>query len=81
MVVPDLDRTRWFTSTRSNNGGNCVEVAFLRGGRVAVRDSKNRYGPSLVFTAGQWAAFVRSVRAGRFDRPVVDRCREPAQGT
>ncbi|MEV8630418.1 DUF397 domain-containing protein [Streptosporangium sp. NPDC051023] len=44
------------------NGGECVEIAHLSGGRVGVRDSKDRSGPALVFTPGEWAAFTRWVR-------------------
>jgi uncharacterized protein DUF397 len=34
----------WRKSSRSENGGNCVE---LRGSLDAVRDSKNRSGATL----------------------------------
>ncbi|MEV7005533.1 DUF397 domain-containing protein [Streptosporangium sp. NPDC051022] len=57
----------WVKSSLSGpNGGNCVEVARLVGGRVGVRDSKNRSGPALVFASGEWAAFVESVKDGHF---------------
>jgi hypothetical protein len=47
--------------------GNCVEVAFLTGGRVAVRDSKDAGdGPALVFTAAEWAAFAAGMADGEF---------------
>ena len=60
----------WRKSTYSNNGGNCVEVACLDDGRVAVRDSKaGSAGPVLLFLAGEWDAFVRGMKAGEFDRP------------
>ena len=55
----DLSRALWHKSTRSNNGGACVEVAANLPGIVAVRDSKDRSGPVLIFAADQWAAFVR----------------------
>jgi hypothetical protein len=59
---------QWRTSTRSGgNGGDCVEVADGLDGVVAVRDSKDRGGPMLVFTSGAWAAFVSGARCGRFD--------------
>ncbi|MHC3464635.1 DUF397 domain-containing protein, partial [Streptomyces flavovirens] len=49
------DSLRWFTSSYSNNGGACVEVAVnlaASRGVVPVRDSKDRGGPVLGVTAG-----------------------------
>ena len=68
MPAHHLDGAVWRKGSRSNgNGGNnCVEVAFLDGG-VAVRDSKNRSGPALVFTPAEWTAFVDSAKDGEFD--------------
>ncbi|MFF1460882.1 DUF397 domain-containing protein [Streptomyces sp. NPDC058330] len=60
---------RWFTSSYSNNGGQCVEVAAdlaASRGVVPVRDSKDRSGPVLGVTAGAFASFVAGVKAGRF---------------
>ncbi|AYN35964.1 hypothetical protein DUI70_5469 [Streptomyces albus] len=61
---------RWFTSSYSSNGGNCVEVATnllaLRG-IVPVRDSKNPAGPVLDFPTDAFASFVTGVKAGKFD--------------
>jgi len=52
-------RAGWRTSTRTNNGTNCVEVDFTTVG-VQIRDSKARgAGPIISFTPTQWAAFVR----------------------
>jgi hypothetical protein len=45
---------------------DCVEVALLDG-QVAVRDSKDRHGPVLLFTSREWRAFVAGVRDGEFD--------------
>jgi hypothetical protein len=53
----------------SNSDGDCVEVALLPGGGVAVRDTKDRSLGAHRFTAQEWAAFVAGVRAGEFDRP------------
>jgi hypothetical protein len=57
----------WFTSSYSNNGGACVEVAgnlVASQGVVPVRDSKDPEGPSLVFGASSWSAFVAGVKSG-----------------
>ena len=62
----DLTGARWRKSSYSSgNGGNCVEVARPEFAAVAVRDSKNPEGPGLVFTAAEWTAFTRRVKAGR----------------
>ncbi|MBB5915055.1 hypothetical protein BJY24_003922 [Nocardia transvalensis] len=60
-MTVDLSTARWFKSSRSASNGQCVEVAFLDGGRVGVRDSKNPDGPALVFTPGEWDAFLAGV--------------------
>jgi hypothetical protein len=65
----DLTNAAWRTSSLSANGGNsCVQVASdLPDRRVAVRDSKDRRGAVLVFTAAEWTAFTSAVRGGEFD--------------
>jgi Domain of unknown function (DUF397) len=65
-MMVDLSTATWRKSTRSSANG-CVEVAFVRG-QVAVRDSKDRGGPVLVFTAHEWASFLSGVLAGEFDQ-------------
>jgi hypothetical protein len=68
MPTHHLNDAAWKKASRSNgNGGNnCVEVAFLDNG-VAVRDSKDRSGPALMFTSAEWTAFVDSAKDGEFD--------------
>jgi Domain of unknown function (DUF397) len=63
----DLSRAAWRKSTRSGTNG-CVEVAFVDS-KVAVRDSKDRGGPVLVFTTHEWDAFIGGVRTGEFELP------------
>lgn len=63
----DLAEASWYKSTRSGpNCDNCVEVAFV-GGAIALRDSKNPTGPALIFTPGEWDAFVEGAKDGEFD--------------
>jgi hypothetical protein len=60
---------RWFKSSYSDNGGDCIEVAanlVASRGVVPVRDSKDPEGPALVFNADAWATFVTDIQAGRF---------------
>ncbi|WP_159920767.1 MULTISPECIES: DUF397 domain-containing protein [Nocardia] len=64
----DLSGAKWFKSSRSGGGKECVEVAHLEGGLVGVRDSKNPTGPALIFTPGQWDAFTSGVAQGAFER-------------
>jgi hypothetical protein len=59
-------KTKWRRSTGGPGFG--VEVAFLDG-VVAVRDSKQIDSPALTFTHAQWAAFVKGVQQGEFERP------------
>ena len=50
------------------NSSTCVEVARNLPGVIAVRDSKDRQGPALLFTAGQWRAFIAAMKASEFSR-------------
>ena len=61
----------WRKSIRSGpTGGNCVEVAFLSAGEVALRNSRHPDGPALVFTRAEWDAFLGGARDGEFGVPV-----------
>jgi hypothetical protein len=53
----------WRKSTYSDgNGGDCVEVSA--NSDVLVRDTADRPGTVLTFTADAWRAFMASVRQG-----------------
>ncbi|MQY17457.1 DUF397 domain-containing protein [Nocardia macrotermitis] len=64
----DLTGAKWFKSSRSNAGKDCVEAVFLDRGLVGVRDSKNPTGPALIFTPSEWDAFTAGVTHGDYDR-------------
>jgi len=52
----------WRASTYSSNGGEtCVETAS-DAGNVLVRDTTNRDGGTLAFSAAAWSTFLGSVR-------------------
>ncbi|MFF3763557.1 DUF397 domain-containing protein [Streptomyces sp. NPDC001922] len=49
---------KWTKSSHSSNDGPaCVEVAAAPDA-VLVRDSKDKNGPRLAFTAQAWTAFI-----------------------
>ncbi|HSR83577.1 MAG TPA: DUF397 domain-containing protein [Streptosporangiaceae bacterium] len=50
-------------------GGNCVEVAFLADGDIAMRNSRYPTGPALVFSRAEWTAFLGGARNGEFGVP------------
>ena len=63
----DLSRANWRKSKASGPySDNCVEVAFVDQA-IAVRDSKHPEGPVLLFTQGEWDAFVDGAKDGEFD--------------
>ncbi|MFE9459146.1 DUF397 domain-containing protein [Streptomyces californicus] len=58
---------RWFTSSYSDNGGQCVEVATNLAaphGIVPVRDSKDTAGPALSMRSAAFSAFVTGIKSG-----------------
>lgn len=58
----------WVKSRRSNADGNCVELALLPGGGVALRNSRDPHGPALIYTRAEVAAFLTGAKDGEFDR-------------
>jgi hypothetical protein len=58
---------RWRKSTVSNPSGNCVELAELDDGEIAVRNSRHPTGPTLIYTRAEISAFILGVRGGEFD--------------
>jgi hypothetical protein len=48
-------------SYSESNGGSCVETAS-GSGVILVRDTTNRDGGTLAFSAGAWAAFTARLK-------------------
>lgn len=69
--MPALDPAGavWRRSSSSGSGGNsgCVEVAFLPGGQVAVRDTEERTLPPHRHSIPAWRDLLAAVRAGGFE--------------
>jgi hypothetical protein len=57
----DNTYTDWRKASYSNGSGQCVETAS-GAGTVAVRDTANRGGETLTFSAQAWERFTASVK-------------------
>jgi hypothetical protein len=56
---PDLSQAIWRKSSYSSSTGqNCVEVAINLPDIIAVRDSKDPGGPTLLMSATAWRRFI-----------------------
>jgi hypothetical protein len=70
IKASDIAGAAWTKSSYSGpTGGNCVEVAFLPAGQVAMRNSRQPDGPALVFTPAEWDAFISGACDGEFGTP------------
>ena len=67
LPAPALGAVTWRKSTASNPSGDCVEVAALAGGAVALRNSREPEGTALIYTPAEIAAFLVGAKAGEFD--------------
>jgi hypothetical protein len=63
----DLSAAPWRKSSYSTAHGNCVEVAPLGDGRIAVRNSKSPDEKVVFFTRAEMDAWIKGVKAGEFD--------------
>ncbi|MFI1968776.1 DUF397 domain-containing protein [Streptomyces cinnamoneus] len=63
---PDLDlaNATWQSSGQGRRGN--VQIAFVEG-YIAMRDRRDPDVPAVIFSPGEWRAFVLSARDGAFD--------------
>ena len=68
MKLTRLERANlvWRKAQLSTNNGACVEVASVVG-KIALRDSKDPYGPILLYTPTEFNAFLDGAKKGEFD--------------
>jgi hypothetical protein len=62
-----LGSVAWRKSRHSNPSGNCVEIAGLPDGAVAIRNSRHPSGAALICARAEISAFRASARDGEFD--------------
>jgi hypothetical protein len=67
MSADELGGVTWRKSQRSNSQGNCVEMAELQDGSVAMRNSRHPHGPALVYTRAEVEAMILGAKDGDFD--------------
>jgi Domain of unknown function (DUF397) len=56
----------WRKSRHSGALGNCVELAPLADGAIAVRHSRQPDGPVLVYSHAELATFLAGAKDGEF---------------
>jgi Domain of unknown function (DUF397) len=66
--IVNLSAADWRKSSHSGPNG-CLEFARVED-HVAVRDSKQKDGPVLVFTLREWEEFLGGAADGQFPLPV-----------
>ncbi|RJQ79790.1 DUF397 domain-containing protein [Pseudonocardiaceae bacterium YIM PH 21723] len=57
----------WRKSRYSGKIGNCVEVAKMDSGEIAMRNSRFPEGSVVVYTRDEMAAFLAGAKDGEFD--------------
>ncbi|MFE6774573.1 DUF397 domain-containing protein [Streptomyces sp. NPDC057702] len=64
----EIKGVTWLKAQASVGMGECVEMAGLPGGEVAVRNSRHPEGPALIFTRAELRAFLDGAKGSEFDQ-------------
>jgi hypothetical protein len=67
MLAAELGDVCWQKSWHSNPNGECVELAALSTGEIAMRNSRFPSGPILLYTQAEITAFLAGAKDGAFD--------------
>jgi hypothetical protein len=67
MPAGDLTTARWQKSPASSPQGNCVELAGLSDGQIAMRNSRHPDGPALIFTKDEIKDLIDTLKSGTLD--------------
>ncbi|MFD5111648.1 DUF397 domain-containing protein [Streptomyces sp. NPDC058391] len=70
VTASEIPGAAWMKSSASSADRNCVEMARLSGGDVAVRNSRFPAGPALVFSHSEMAAFLVGAKGAEFDQMI-----------
>jgi hypothetical protein len=71
VAADSIADAQWVKASASGPVEDCVEVAQLANGDVAMRNSRYPAGPALVYTRSEFAAFLSGARGGEFDGMTV----------
>jgi Domain of unknown function (DUF397) len=67
MSASDLQGLDWRKSRRSSATGNCIQIAKLPSGGVAIRNSRYPSGPVLLFGDAEVRTFLESIKDGELN--------------
>jgi Domain of unknown function (DUF397) len=73
MLAAELGEVCWQKSWHSNPNGECVELAALPSGEIAMRNSRFPSGPVLLYTQAEITAFLAGAKDGEFDHLLASR--------
>ncbi|MDJ0383220.1 DUF397 domain-containing protein [Streptomyces sp. G-G2] len=63
----ELTSVTWLKARVSVGNGECIELADLPGGEIAMRNSRHPEGPALIFTKAELHAFLTGAKGAEFD--------------